>query len=325
MFQLGYLPRKVDVIDGMPGRYCRSWDEHVRPVPSNACLVNLSTALGREAHYDCLIAHSVSDLMALKSLPGPRILVIHGTLEGRARNEGIESAPEGYPDLVRKYLDAVSGYAIAVSALKARSWGNLTDDIVPFGVDLDTYPEHVGSVAAGIRVANQIHARQEILLWDLHRAAFENVPIRLVGHNPDMPGTAPSRDFDELKTLLSAHRFFVHTADVQMEDGYNMATIDAMACGLPVVGNRHPSSPIEHGVSGFLSDDPRELQEHAGRLLADPELAHRMGRAAREVVRERFSIQRFVRDFERSIDRARVAYKRGRRLGSSVRRDLRVR
>ncbi len=311
VFQLGSLGYKLDIVDGMPGRYCRSWDEHVRPVPANARLVSLPSVLEGRGRYDCIIAHSVSDLMALKALPGPRILVIHGTLEGRARNEGLEGPPQGYVTLVQQYLDAVAGHAVAVSALKARSWGDFARDIIPFGVDVDAYPRHSGSIAAGIRVANQIHARQDILLWDLHLAAFADVPIRLVGHNPDMPEVRPSESFDELKALLSEHRFFVHTAHSALEDGYNMATIDAMACGLPVLGNRHPSSPVEQGVSGFLSDDPRELAECAKRLLADPELARRMGQAARETVREHFSIARFKRDFEHAIDRARSKFKRG--------------
>ena len=39
-----------------------------------------------------------------------------------------------------------------------------------------------------------------------------------------------------------------------------MATVEAMAAGMPIIGNRHPDSPVEHGVNGFLSDDPAELK-----------------------------------------------------------------
>ena len=84
-----------------------------------------------------------------------------------------------------------------------------------------------------------------------------------------------------------------------------MAMAEAMAAGLPVLGNRHPTSPIKHGVSGFLSDNPRELQHYARILLEDRELAAMMGRQARKIVIERFSPARFRHGFLRSIEIAR--------------------
>jgi glycosyltransferase involved in cell wall biosynthesis len=57
----------------------------------------------------------------------------------------------------------------------------------------------------------------------------------------------------------------------------NMATLEAMAAGLPVLGNCHPTSPSRHAVGGFLSNDPEELRAFARRLLRDPDLATQMG------------------------------------------------
>ena len=70
------------------------------------------------------------------------------------------------------------------------------------------------------------------------------MPVRFVGHNPDMPGVQAAESWDELKAILAAHRFYIHTAHPDYEDGYNMATLEAMAAGLPVLGNRHPTSPV---------------------------------------------------------------------------------
>ena len=159
------------------------------------------------APYDCLVAHSGPDLLDLKTIAGPRILVLHVTLEGRARNEGKSEVPPGYAQMVRDYLAAVGGHAVAVSPLKASSW-SLGADVVPFAVDVDAYPEYDGSVAAGIRVSNQISARKDYLYWDFYERAFHDISMRIVGHNPDMPGVEPSRNWDDLKSLLSSHRFF---------------------------------------------------------------------------------------------------------------------
>jgi glycosyltransferase involved in cell wall biosynthesis len=84
-----------------------------------------------------------------------------------------------------------------------------------------------------------------------------------------------------------------------------MAMAEAMAAGLPVLGNRHPTSLVKHGVNGFLSDDPAELHKCARLLLDNLNLAARMGQQARRTIIERFSIDRFKRSFLRSVEIAR--------------------
>ena len=308
VYQLGYLDYDLDIIDGLPGRYCTKWDTNARPFPDNAARVSLDQVLKSRPTYDCIITHNITDLMDLRSIPGPRILVIHSTLDGQVRQHGLVMPPEKLKALLHNYLELVGGHTVSVSALKGKSWG-LGEDIVEFGVDLDEYPPWSGEIAAGLRISNQISNRKEILFWHFHEAAFRDIEVQLVGFNPDMPGVIPSRSWDDLKSILCSHRFFIHTAHPDLEDGYNMATVEAMAAGLPILGNRHPTSPIEHGVSGFLSDDPEELKGYGQLLIRDKDLAGRMGDAARQVAHERFSIKKFVNQFKRSIETARAKWK----------------
>ncbi|MBF0369729.1 MAG: glycosyltransferase family 4 protein [Magnetococcales bacterium] len=310
--QLGYLKGHLDIVDGLPNRQPASWDTFARPVPEKGRLITLSEALakGTSHDYDCLIAHNLSDLMDLKTLPGPRILVLHTTLDGRIRGSAPGGrSPEQIREVMKQYLAMIGGHVVAVSRLKGQSWGAL-GDVVPFGADVNQYPPWRGEIAAGIRIANQITAKGAVLMWDFHEAAFGSLPVRLVGHNPDLAGVTPSKSWDDLKNLLASHRFFIHTAHPDLEDGYNMATLEAMAAGLPVLGNNHPSSPIKSGVSGFLSDDPLELKARAEELLQDPERARNMGEAAKEAVRTKLSTQRFARSFRKSITTAQKKYRR---------------
>ena len=120
-----------------------------------------------------------------------------------------------------------------------------------------------------------------------------------------MPRVEAAKNWDNLKEMLQSHRFYIHTADSRYEDGFNMATLEAMAVGMPVLGNRHPRSPIEHGKRGFLSDNPYELQKYARILLDDRDLAVKMGRQAQKIVFERFSTTRFKEAFLKSIEIAR--------------------
>lgn len=302
--QLGYLGMDLDIIDGLPGRYTSSWDTHVRPIPPRARLLSLEDVVREKRRYHCIVCHNVQDLLDTKELDAPRILVVHTTLQAKA---GKQAIPPGFPQQVKTYVDALGGHIVVVSEMKGATWG-FTEDVVPFAVDVDLYPPWTGEVAAGIRVSNQVTQKRAVLLWDFHEAAFRDVPVKLVGHNPDFPGVSPSASWDDLKDQLSRHRFYVHTAQHGLEDGYNMATLEAMAAGLPVLGNKHPTSPIEHGVDGFLSDDPIELSGYARQLLEDRALAGRMGEGARKKARERFSMQVFAEKFGRSIETARRRY-----------------
>jgi glycosyltransferase involved in cell wall biosynthesis len=70
---------------------------------------------------------------------------------------------------------------------------------------------------------------------------------------------------------------------------------------------------IEHGVHGLLvpPDDPAALAAAVGALLADRDLACRLGTAARERAREQFSRAAMVRRFEDFFEG--IARRNGRR------------
>jgi hypothetical protein len=305
IYQLATLGYALDIIVGLRGKYNKGWDYHMRPLPAHARLVTLQQALQSRQEYYCIITHNTTDLLDVRFRSEPRLIVLHHTLQGRLAEEQSQVDPQQMKDMLHKYLDLVGGHAVATSMFKGESWG-FTDDIVHFGIDVDTYPPHSGHEAAGLRICNFISSRRKILLWDLHEKAFAGLPVTLVGHNPDLPGVQAARDWDGLKRTLQSHRFYIHTADPRYEAGHNMATAEAMAAGLPVLGNAHPTSPIRHGVSGFISDNPATLRRCAQILLEDPDLAEMMGRQARQTVIEQFSLTRFRDCFLRSIETARA-------------------
>ena len=305
MYQLRVLAQSMDVVVGLKGRHTDGWDVAMRPVPSNARIVRLADVVAVAPSYYCTVAHNLTDLLDVKTLPGPRLLVIHQTLESIIREQRSTVPPDEFRVAVARYVAMIGAHVMAVSGLKGRSWG-FDEDVVPFSADPSDYPAYQGDVPRGLRIANDIRAKANTLMWDFHERAFAGIPITLLGRNDDMPGVKPARDWSELKEVLSHHRFFVHTANPEMEDGYNMATLEAMAAGLPVLGNRHPTSPIEHGVSGFLSDDPAELRACAQRLLEDRQLAVRMGQEAQRALLRAFPVERFRAGFLASIERARA-------------------
>jgi len=304
VYQLAALGYELDIVVGLKGQYKSTWDDQMRPLPPNSRLISLSDALRSKTDYSCIIVHNISDLLDVRPRSEPRLMVIHSTLEGRALEEKSSVQPQEMKEMLHKYIELVGGHAVAVSMLKGSSWG-FTDDIVPFCADPTDYLPYSGQDACGLRICNFLQSRKRILLWDFHEKAFEGLPIRIVGHNPGMPGVSAARNWGRLKELLQSHRFYIHTADPRLEDGCNMATVEAMAAGMPILGNKHPGSPVEHEVSGFLSDDADELRGFARMLLEDRDLAIRMGRQARKTAIERFSPVAFKKSFLRSIETAR--------------------
>jgi glycosyltransferase involved in cell wall biosynthesis len=306
--QLRLLGKPLDIVVGLPGRHIRGWDETIRPVPERSRLISLQEAAATPEPYDCIITHNLSDLLDTKNLPGPRILVIHLMLEGMILEQQAQTRVEDYRRAVKEYTERARVHVVAVSAAKRNSWG-FAKNIVPLTADPEEYLPWTGDLASGLRVSNFILRRGRTLLWDFHNLAFAGLPVTLVGHNPEIPGVRASWRWTELKEILRRHRFFVHTAEPRLEDGYNMATLEAMAAGLPVLGNRHPSSPVIHGVNGFLSDDPVELNALARGLLADRELAGEMGRAARQTVLEQFSGEAFRASMLEAIRTAQATWR----------------
>jgi glycosyltransferase involved in cell wall biosynthesis len=311
VYQLRFLGFPLDIVVGLRGRYKDDWDHDMRPLPPNSRLVRPTDFAGITGRYHCIIAHNLSDLLDVKFLYGPRLLVLHETLDGNLLEQKSTVTSNEMKRAIAKYTQMTNTHVVAVSKIKGKSWG-FSDDIVPFSAAIEDYPAWQGDIVRGLRIANHIMRRPTYLMWEFHKKAFGDIPVTLVGNNPEMDGVYPSSGWTDLKTTLSHHRFYIHTAHPQLEDGYNMASLEAMAAGLPVLGNVHPTSPVTNGVNGFLSDDPAELRDRATQLLEDRELAARMGATARKAVEELFSPSRFAEKFGRSIVAARNKWMQGR-------------
>jgi glycosyltransferase involved in cell wall biosynthesis len=85
-------------------------------------------------------------------------------------------------------------------------------------------------------------------------------------------------------------------------EGMSNAVLEYMAAGRAIVATDVGGNGrlLQHGVHGLLvpPDDPAALARAIGALLADPELAGRLGTAARQRAREWFSREAMVRRFE---------------------------
>jgi hypothetical protein len=303
---LARLGLDMDIIDGLPGRYVQRWDERMRPVPERARLIGLDEALA-VGHYDVAIAHNLTDLLSLRTLEVPKVLVLHVDLRARIREEPGAHDLRLMQTQLGEYLATISAVAVAVSETKARSWGQACPVIRP-AADPDEYQGFEGTLAVALRVANQVAQRRERLAWSAHLAIVEGHRTLLVGHNPTIEGALPASSWGMLKELYRTHRAYVHTAGPGLDDGYNLGLVEAMMTGMPIVSLAGSESPIIDGDSGYVSSDVAYLNERLGALLADRELALRLGERAREQAQELFSLADFERRWRAALDLARDTF-----------------
>jgi glycosyltransferase involved in cell wall biosynthesis len=104
----------------------------------------------------------------------------------------------------------------------------------------------------------------------------------------------PSIDIEILFAATDIFAFPSH------EEPLGSALLAAMAHGLPVTAIARGGIPevLENGKNGLLVNDidPAEFASAIARLMADPSEANRLGHAARETVKERFSADRMVEE-----------------------------
>jgi glycosyltransferase involved in cell wall biosynthesis len=85
------------------------------------------------------------------------------------------------------------------------------------------------------------------------------------------------------------------------EEAAGLVNIESLACGLPVVASRIGGIPeiVDDGRTGFLFSpgSAAELARTIRRLIREPDLTRRMGKAAREFAMERYSAEQRIEEF----------------------------
>ena len=85
--------------------------------------------------------------------------------------------------------------------------------------------------------------------------------------------------------------------------GMQVKIVEAMAHGVPVIALRNVagSSPIEHGVNGYIVDTAEQFADHLIRLHQDRELCRSLGHAARQRIEAEFSSEDLAHRLESAL------------------------
>jgi glycosyltransferase involved in cell wall biosynthesis len=308
---------RFDVVQRHKGGF-RLWLYCTRPLPDNVYMTHPDDVRRRlrDRGYDVVICHHFADVAEVTPYDVPVILVFHNYRQleielGRLR--GL-SHPAEDPARFRQCLERV--VPIFISEGKRASW-QVQGAVIPPGIDLDEFEGYQGSELRALRVGNFLLERDIMMGGRWGNRVLSGIPATTLGINPAIRDARLSLSFDELRDGYRSHRLYLNALREPHEDGYNLALLEAMATGAPVVALRHRGSPVEDGSSGFLAEEPAEARQRILELFDDGDRARRMGGRSREIVRARFPLSRFVSSWEKTLSE--VALPRGKR--ASGRRD----
>lgn len=301
------LPLVVGEFD--EGRFHRPWQTKFRAVPPNVTFLPEAQWRADLAakRFDVVIAQNEDNALDIAKEASaswtPALCVLHN------RRQYIESMfPSADPIHRQRYGQVMEVLQrvftlVYISESKRRSY-RLPGIVIPPGLDASEYGGYRGERAEVLRVGNVMRARNVMFDVDFQERILDGLPNVLLGEDPAVPAARPSASFDDLLEHYRALRCYLHVTRDAYEDGYNLAMLEAMACGMPVVSLANMSSPLTDGYDGFVSHDAGVLRRRIESLLGDGELAAAIGAKGRDTVTQRFPLDRFTVAWRAAIENA---------------------
>jgi hypothetical protein len=188
---------------------------------------------------------------------------------------------------------------VHVTPFNALAWNNggAATRVIEHGVFLTTEHRATYELEKGITAINNIATRGRRAGGDIFSAVrARGIPVDLVGMEAEAAGGLGEVSPPQLPEFLSHYRFYFNPSRYT---SLNLAVIEAMMVGLPVVGlaTTEMATVIQNGSTGFIDTDVERLIAPMRELVNDRNFARTLGLTARHQALERFNIVRFTEDW----------------------------
>ncbi len=276
--QLGQLGFQFDLVTRGRTALTQPWLA-ARAAPACMRPVTWSDAVARlgERAYDAVVCHRLLDLTQLRTVSASVPTVLRA-------NPELESMFGVSPREAATIIDPGGSATICVFDSEGRraQWQECAPgDVIRPGLDVADFGPYTGDLAS-VLVMGHLQIELPLLSgYDALERVTAGLPLDLLGFNPAL---GRDRQLLSRRARVEAyrrHRLYLNTSIAPFGDAANLAVLEAMASGAPVVSRTDPASPVDHGVTGFVGDDPAGLRLHVLELLEDRDLAARLGQAAR--------------------------------------------
>lgn len=294
LYYLAHAPHDFHVLSrpGRPPGYggrCghHPWGDNVHDLPADQA---------RQRRFDCILFQDDAqwerdqyELLDAGQRALPRIYLEH-------------DPPLAHPTATRHPVDDPNVLLVHVTPFNALMWdsGRTPTRVIEHGVAAPPGVAWHGELERGLVISNNLGRRGRRMGPDLFLAARDAVPLDLVGMAARELGGLGEVEHAQLFAFAARYRFLFSPIRYS---SLGLTVIEAMMIGMPVVAlaTTEMATAIENGESGFTDTRPAALHEHMRTLLRDPALARALGARARIRARERFSIERFSRDWDAAL------------------------
>lgn len=276
----------------------RTWNTKYAPVPENYHIYK-HNELPPYIDIDIMISHNpFVHIPLLNEIRGnaniPLINVFH-TMPVPGWG------PEAYK--YHKPLFDLCDWHISITDFNEMAWcleGN-NKSVIYHGMDTKQFDLGTNKQPLVLTVANDFINRDWALGYSLWKEIVShNIPYKVVGNTPGL-----SRPAESITEVVQHHQSSLIYLNTAIQSPIPMSVLEAMSCGSCVVSVNSCALPdiIEHGKNGFLLapqnvDGFVQLIKH---LLAHPEEAIQIGQEARKTIQEKFSIERFLEEWNNNI------------------------
>ena len=179
--------------------------------------------------------------------------------------------------------------------------GSTLTRVIDHGI-VDPGERYSGDIPAAAVVVNEAGRRGRVTGTDLLGRLGAAVPLDLFGMRSaglaGAPGVRSVADLDQerLHGEMARRRLYLHPV---RWTSLGLSLLEAMHLGMPVVALA--TTEVVEAVppeAGVISTRVEVLADAARRLVADPEQARLMGKAARAAATSRYGLERFLGDWD---------------------------
>lgn len=286
------------------------WETDARPHPDNVTFVDESEVEWALHQSEVWLSHLIYPdlLFFLKRAhsvgwPEKIVQIMHGRLErvghigSIPKQKVYKAGKQATVPLLREVGKRWPVESVYISEFVSQSW-NLPGEVIYPGSVVDMSSNDVVRSPPALVVGNNLdrdHFDAETLKY-----LIREEEVAVCGANENLAFHPGYVSWGKLRELYRNSLCYLNLLQPP-ENSFNLATVEALSAGCPVVTTPHPHSIFTNGENALVCHRPDEFAEAIQRLRDDSSLAERLSRESKHLAEKLFSQDRFVSNWNRIL------------------------
>jgi glycosyltransferase involved in cell wall biosynthesis len=276
-------------------QHTKTWDERYAPCPENYHVYDMKNGQTFPNHIEFDLALSQNKFGQFQLLAnyanrfGIPMISLEHTL----------TVPTWGPEIRQQMVSMSGAVNVFISDYSIDVWGFDKNDpnvrVIRHAVDTELFkPLGLERNNSILTVANDFINRDWCLNFSQFCRVTNGLPVKIVGDTPGL--SKPAASTEELVTDYNKSRVYLNTAHISP---IPTSLLEAMACGCACVSIKSAAIPeyIQTGKNGLLVENDKDMRAALEFLLANAKEAERLGKAARQTILEKCTLDRFTSEW----------------------------